>query len=39
MTLSRRVVLATSGALGAVVVLLSVFAYFLSSTSSTRGSI
>jgi two-component system sensor histidine kinase MprB len=29
MTLSRRVVLATSAALGAVVVLLSVFAYFL----------
>jgi hypothetical protein len=28
-TLGRRVVLATSAALGAVVVLLSVFAYFL----------
>ena len=29
MTLSRRVVLATSAALGAVVVLLSIFAYYL----------
>ena len=29
MTLGRRVVLATSAALGAIVVLLSVFAYFL----------